>query len=1088
MRFCPGCGLPLEASDNAALAAPRAYTPPHLAERILASRGALEGERKQVTVLFADVKGSMELAEQLDPEDWRGMMDQFFHLLADGVHRFEGTVIQFTGDGIMALFGAPIAHEDHAQRACWAALHLQTALRRHAQELRRARSLDFHVRIGLNSGDVVVGTIGDDLRMEYTAQGHTVGLAQRIEQLAEPGRAYLSSATAALVQGYFALEDLGEFSVKGVSTALRVYALEGVGALRSRLDVSRARGLTRFVGRDDDLRGLEAALETARAGNGQVVGIVAPAGVGKSRLCFEFLERCRARGMAVIEGRAVAHGRDIPLLPILQVFRAYFAIGEQDSDATAREKIAGRLVLVDDSFRDVLPLLFDFLGVTDPDRPAPRMDPETRQRQLFDLTRRLLRSGQGDTITLLEDLHWIDRGSEAFLAQWVEAVGGARRLLVLNFRPEYHADWMQKSYSRQLALAPLGPEAIRELLDHLLGGDASVSGLAAKIHAETAGNPFFTEEVVQSLIESGHLAGTPGAYRLVRPLDTIRVPPTVQALLASRIDRLGAREKRVLETAAVIGKEFAEPILAAVAELPPEQLAESVAKLTAAEFVYEQELFPFAVYAFKHPLTQEVALGSQLHERRRRTHAAVARALEEAHSGRLDEQAALIAYHCEEAGNALDAARWHARAAQWIVANDYVEAVAHWRRVDRLLDGVAESTEVIALRARACARILALASRVSATEEEENEASAIFARGRDLLARHGDAAALAVLTTSYGIFRIRRTGALDEYLERTREAVALADRGDDVAVRAAVRPDHVFALLLEGRFAESLGVCNEILTLIGGDARVGDAFFGWSPLVLASFFSGWALTNLGRLVDAEVPLRQALRVAQEHGPPESVFWTHLCHAFHALARGDADLTMTAVRRALEEAARSGTHTSTGLAHLWLGVAHLASEDWSSGVEALERYLMLDRERRGYREWEPYALSALSRAHLGHGDAPLALETAAEATALARRRGTGLWLLDALLAEASALRAARGLAARDDAEALLAEVWALVEETGGRRWLPDVHLERAAWMELLGDTAARHRELAEAERLLLEMGAPLRARKVVRERERGGRES
>ncbi len=543
---------------------PRSYTPKHLAEKILTSRAALEGERKQVTVLFADVKGSMELAEQVDPEEWHKILDRFFQILTDGVHRFEGTVNQYTGDGIMALFGAPIAHEDHAQRACYAALHLRDELRRYAQELRRKQSLDFHVRMGLNSGEVIVGKIGDDLRMDYTAQGHTVGLAQRMEQLAEFGKAYLTEATAALVRGYVALEDLGEFAVKGVSAPLRVYALEGVGALRSRLDVSRARGLTRFVGRDTDLQALETALESARQGNGQVVGVVGEPGVGKSRLCFEFLECCRAQGLTVIEGRAVAHGRDIPFLPMLQIFRAYYAITERDTDRTAREKIAGRLLLLDESFREVLPLLFDFLGVSDPERPAPRMDPEARQRQQFDILRRVVRGGQGDTVNLIEDLHWMDRGSEAFLAHWVEAIGGSRSLLLVNFRPEYHAAWMQKSYYRQLPLAPLGPEAIRELLDHLLGRDPSVTGLAAAIHARTAGNPFFTEEVVQSLIESGHLRGAAGAYRLVTPVETLRVPPTVHALLASRIDRLAERDKQVLQTAAVIGKEFSEPILRAV--------------------------------------------------------------------------------------------------------------------------------------------------------------------------------------------------------------------------------------------------------------------------------------------------------------------------------------------------------------------------------------------------------------------------------------------------------------------------------------------------------------------------------------------
>ena len=343
-RRWPAPPAPIAAPD------PRAHPPEHLAEKIRAGRATLEGERKQVTVLFADVMGSMELAEQSDPEEWRRIMDRFFAILCEGVHRFEGTVDKFTGDGIMALFGAPIAHEDHAQRACYAALHLQRRARRLRGGAAPQQGLSFSVRMGLNSGEVVVGAIGEDLGMDYTAVGHTVGLAQRMEQLAEPGKVYLTEHTASLVEGYLALTDLGEFQVKGASRPLRVHELTGVGAARGRLDVSRARGFSRFVGRDEELRMLESALEQAFAGQGQVIGIVGEAGVGKSRLCHEFAERCRAKGMPVYHVAGQAHAKSVPLLPVLQFLRAYFEITERDSDRTARERIAGKLLLLDESF------------------------------------------------------------------------------------------------------------------------------------------------------------------------------------------------------------------------------------------------------------------------------------------------------------------------------------------------------------------------------------------------------------------------------------------------------------------------------------------------------------------------------------------------------------------------------------------------------------------------------------------------------------------------------------------------------------------------------------------------------------------
>ncbi|MEN8160953.1 MAG: adenylate/guanylate cyclase domain-containing protein, partial [Myxococcota bacterium] len=384
-RFCAECGAPAAAAtpkvngkDRPLVNGrePRAYTPKHLADKILQSKSALEGERKQVTVLFADVKGSMELAGQVDPEQWHAILERFFEILAESVHRFEGTVNQYTGDGIMALFGAPIAHEDHALRAGYAALHLLEKLREYGREVRREHGLDFATRIGLNSGEVVVGKIGDDLRMDYTAQGHTVGLAQRVEALAEADTCFLSEATADLLQGYFALEDLGDFRVKGVDEPLRVLRLAGVGEARTRFDVSRSRGLSRFVGRAGEVQTLQAAFESAKAGNGAVVGVVALAGTGKSRLCFEFAESCRAAGFRVHEGHAVAHGKSIPLIPVLEILRSYFEIGLRDDDRSAREKVAGRLLLLDEGFREVLPVLFEFLGIADPGAPVPRVEPE----------------------------------------------------------------------------------------------------------------------------------------------------------------------------------------------------------------------------------------------------------------------------------------------------------------------------------------------------------------------------------------------------------------------------------------------------------------------------------------------------------------------------------------------------------------------------------------------------------------------------------------------------------------------------------------------------------------------------------------
>jgi len=870
-KFCGECGAPLKglgaggsglagnervaspvsspASPQPPILSPLSYTPKHLADKILTSRSALEGERKQVTVLFADVKGSMELAEQLDPEEWHTILDKFFAILTEGVHHFEGTVNQYTGDGIMALFGAPIAHEDHAQRACNAALDIRDAVRAYADEVRALHGVPFGARIGLNSGAVVVGRIGDDLRMDYTAQGHVVGLAQRMEALAESGHICLSEHTARLVEGYFRLQDLGRTKVKGMAEPIGVFELESASELRTRLQVAQARGLTRFVGRDAEMDVLETALARARAGNGQVIGVVAEAGTGKSRLCYEFAEHCGAAGMRVIEGRCAAHGRNVPLLPILQIFRHYYGITEQDSDRSAREKLAGHLLLLDDGYREVLPVLFEFFGVPDPDRPVPHIDPDLKQRQLFGVLRKLVQRGAEDTVALIEDLHWIDGASAAWLEEWVDAIAGTRFVLIVNFRPEFDATWVRRSYYQQLPLAPLSTEAVHELLAGLLGPDASIAGLADMIHARTGGNPFFTEEVVQALIESGKLHGSAGEYRLTAPVETLEVPASVQAVLAARIDRLAERHKQTLQTAAVIGKEFSEPVLVQVLadvaprEAAPADVTEALRALTQAEFVHEQALYPVAEYTFKHPLTQQVAYDTLLRERRARVHAAVARATAEIYAEKLNEKAALLAHHCEQAGEAWQATLWHQRAAEWSGITNAAEGVKHWVRVRHPLRPLPHTSETLQLGVTACLGNLNLGWRLGTTADE---AADIFEEGRRLAAESGDLRALAALHGSYASVLGLIVGDSDGYVGYSREAVRLADQTDDLGLQLAERSFLAFGCMFAGLSVEGLGTCDGAIARLPADPALGAEFTGYSPYLALLLSRSWMLCRLGR--------------------------------------------------------------------------------------------------------------------------------------------------------------------------------------------------------------------------------------------------
>jgi class 3 adenylate cyclase/tetratricopeptide (TPR) repeat protein len=1087
-RFCNQCGAAVEGKPAAPGArVPRDYTPKHLAEKILTQKSALEGERKQVTVLFADVKGSMDMQEGIDPEQWHRVLDRFFQILADGVHRFEGTVNQYTGDGIMALFGAPIAHEDHAQRACYAALSLVDALRDYARELRRESGLDFSTRIGINSGEVVVGKIGDDLRMDYTAQGHTVGLAARMESLAEPGKVYVSGNTAERVKGYFSFDDLGPFKVKGVGEPIAVFELTGVGTLRTRFDVSRARGLTRFVGRDDDMQILQAAFESAKRGKGRAIGVVANAGVGKSRLCFEFAERCRADGVLVLQASGVPHGKNIPLLPVLDIFRGYFGIDARDDPRQAREKVAGRLLLIDDAFRDVLPLVFDFLGMPDPERPLPTLDPETRRRRLVAIVRRLIERGYPNGfVILIEDLHWVDAASDGFVADYVDAIPHGAGLLLLNFRPEYRADWMSKTWYQQLPLEPLGAAAIGELLCDLLGDDASVAGLAERIHQRTRGNPYFTEELVRSMIESGALEGKRGAYRLTAPVETLEVPYSVHAVLSARIDRLAEREKELLQTAAVIGKEFQEPILAAVADLPGPALAEALAALSNGEFIHQQALYPTTEYAFAHPLTQEVALGSQLQERRRHMHAAVARAIQDAEPDRLDENAALLAHHYEEAGEPLEAARFHARTAAWVGTKDLDGTLRHWQRVRDLVRMLPEDAETVGLRLAACVQILNTGGfRLGLSEAAVDE---IYEEGSQLAERLGDVAAMISVRGAYNARRVG-LGRVREVYDLAMENLKVADRFGVPSLRAAARVGAVYVTFQLGRLDECAAHLDVAMELSSGDLAMGRQQSGFSYFVFFASVRAIVLDLMGRLEDAGRACAQALRVARDSGVVENLGWALGNLAYHAELSGEVGLeelgdARVATLEALRIAEELGSPFSRAIAYEQLGTLHIVSEEWELAERFYTDALDLMRTRRVRLESECLDLAHLAQAQLGNGKLALARATAEEAVACGRERGQRVAEISAQITLALAVAAEQGSKASAGVERALARAGELIRDTGARTYEPRLVEARARVAHACGDGGAAERHLREALALYRRIGATGHERRLVRELEGG----
>jgi class 3 adenylate cyclase/tetratricopeptide (TPR) repeat protein len=622
------------------------YTPQHLAEKILTSRAALEGERKAVTVLFADVAGFTATASRLLPEDLHAVMDGCFERLSQAVHRFEGTINQFTGDGIMALFGAPIAHEDHAERAVHAALAIQAAIAEYGATLAREKGIEFRMRIGVHSGTVVVGRIGDNLRMDYTAQGDTVNLAARIEEACRPGSVLVSDATRRLAEGAFTFRALPPFSVKGKEASVTAFEVLGRRGRRARVELAAEQGLTPLVGRERELSRLREAFERAQEGHGQVVGVVGEAGVGKSRLLYEFRRELGQSRAIYLEGRCISWGQPIPFLPVIEMLKRGLRIEEGDRDEEIRDKVVRGLQVVGADDRYMPPFLLNLLGV-ETDDPAMRgMAAEAKRRYTFEALRSLTLAGSArrPIVFAIEDLHWIDQPSQDFLRYLAEHSTRAAVLVVVSYRPGHAHPWSDKSYYSQIALAPLSDGESERVVESVLGVRLLPAEVKALICRKAEGNPFYLEEITRSFVDTGILARANGGYVLARPVTPQDVPDTVQGVIMARIDRLAEARKRTIQTAAVVGREFALRLLRQIADIQ-ERVEESLADLKALEFIYEKALFPDLEYVFKHGLVQDVAYGSLLRPRRRALHELIGRAIEELYADRLDEHVAELAHH-----------------------------------------------------------------------------------------------------------------------------------------------------------------------------------------------------------------------------------------------------------------------------------------------------------------------------------------------------------------------------------------------------------------------------------------------------------
>lgn len=786
---------------------PVSYTPRHLAERIraeqaaLEARGAPDGERKTITALFADMAGFTALTKNLDPEDTRHIIDPALKLMMDAVHRYEGYVAQSLGDGIFALFGAPIAHEDHPQRALYAALLMQDEMRRYADRIRLEKGAPLQIRVGVNTGEVVLRSIRkDDLHTDYVPVGHSTNLASRMEGLALPGSIVVSEHTYKLVEGYFECKALGAAQVKGIESPVNIYEVLGVGSLRTKLQVAARRGLARFVGRRSELEQMRRAFDHAKAGHGQIVAVMGEPGVGKSRLFHEF-KLLTQKDCLLLETFSVSHSKAYPYLPLIDLLLNYFQIDSCDDERQRREKITGKILTLDRSLEDTLSYLFFLLGIAEPTSPLQQMDPQVRRQRTFDAIKRLLlrESLSQPLLLVFEDLHWLDVETQAFLLALGETIATSRILLLVNYRPEYQHPWSNKTYYTQLRLDPFGRAEAEEFLSALLEkkiGATYASSLRRFILEKTEGNPFFMEEIVQTLHEQGLLVLGKRA-RVPLPME-LQLPPTIQGVLAARIDRLAPEEKALLQTLAVIGKEFSFNLLTAVADQPEDELHRLLARLRDAEFIYEHPAFPEPEYVFKHALTQEVAYNSLLVERRKTIHEKTARAIEALFHDRLEDRAEELAHHYSCGGNNRKTVEYLLAAGQHAVQRSaHTEAIKHFTAAVEALQNLPDTTERVQ---RELALQLTLAASLQAVKGPSTpEVEQAYTRARALCQQGGETRQhFSVLRGLWVLHHVRANLATARELGE--QLVDIAERVQDSAFLLEAHRALGSTLLWQGEF------------------------------------------------------------------------------------------------------------------------------------------------------------------------------------------------------------------------------------------------------------------------------------------------
>jgi class 3 adenylate cyclase/predicted ATPase len=983
-KFCADCGTALAAivrpgSNSSAITS---STPKEI--RITPEHAdalpTIDGERKTVTALFADIKGSTDLMRELDPEEARAVIDPVLQLMMDAVHRYDGYVVQSTGDGIFALFGAPVAHEDHPQRAVHAAIMMRDALRR------RPGQSGVEVRIGINTGEVVLRLVHTGGHTEYTPVGHAANLAARMQSAAPAGGIVISEDTRHLVEGYFELRESGPTEVKGVAEPINVYEVIGAGPLHGHFDLAMRRGLTKFVGRDREIAEMGRALELARNGHGQIVAVVAEAGTGKSRLFYEFKASVPA-DCRVLEAYSVSHGKASAWLPVLVSLHHYFGIEGADDSAVRRDKVRTTLATLEPTLSDTQSYLFALLGIPEHPDPLAQMDAQIKRRRTLEALKRitLRESVKQPIVIIFEDLHWIDGETQAWLDLLADGIANARILLLVNYRPEYRHEWSNKSYYSQLRLDPLGRESAAEMLSTLLDDGVELNPLKRLITERTEGNPFFIEEMVQALFDQGALVRN-GRVKVARSLSQVRLPPTVQGLLASRIDRLSPAHKELVQTLAVMGRESPLALIRQVATPPAGELEPMLAALQAGEFIYEAPAAAGIEYTFKHALTQEVAYNSLLLERRKLLHERAGAALESLYAIQLDDHLSELAHHYERSDNTQKAIEYLQRAGEQAMRRSaHGEAISSLMAATNLVQKLPDSPDRIR---RELHLQLAIGPALMVVKGFGSpEMAQAFTRAHELCERLGETPEF--FPTLWGLWLMHWARA------ELSTAVELATQ---LMRRAQKEEDRTHLLLAHLAQAENFFWMGEILSAHEQlemalsfydrerQQQLISLYYGLDAGVRTLAYAGWVLGTLGYPEQAFNKYEQALALAGELHHPHSYAVAQLWLIAHYIALRqlpEVKATAEALIALSEEQGWGGDYSGVPTVHRGWAMASMGNHE--EGIAVMRQGLAVYRPT-GVEIGLPALMCLLAEACIEAGRLDEGLAALTEASMAVERNG------------------------------------------------------------------------------------------------------